>query len=97
MNLRSFLYRPLTPAELQEVCRCYLGKTPSCVQLLEGGLFNTTYCVEVAGQKTVLRLGPVNRHWLYHLWEEYNLPQESQSTAARVLEELTQLEAVSED
>lgn len=64
MNLRSFLYRPLTPAEMQEVCRYYLGKAPSCVQLLEGGLFHTTYCVEVAGQKTVLRLGPVNRHRL---------------------------------
>lgn len=51
MNLRSFLYRPLTPAEMQEVCRYYLGKAPSCVQLLEGGLFHTTYCVEVGRRK----------------------------------------------
>lgn len=33
----------------------------------------------------------------YILREEYDLPQESQNTAARVLEELAQLEAVSED
>ena len=33
----------------------------------------------------------------YILREEYNLPQESQNTAARVLAELAQLEAVSED
>lgn len=36
----------------------------TAAQILSGGLFNTTYRLETASRKVILRLGPVNRHLL---------------------------------
>ena len=61
VNEASHLYCPLTPGRVQEVCRYYLGASAVSARLLGGGLFNTTYLLETASQRVVLRLGPVNR------------------------------------
>ncbi|MBQ8893546.1 MAG: GNAT family N-acetyltransferase [Clostridia bacterium] len=66
---RSSLYRELTSAELAAV----LKTTHFSARLLTGGLFNTTYLVELPLGKAVLRVGPVNRQLLmpfeHHLME----------------------------
>lgn len=74
----SSLYRPLTEAELTETVSRLLGKGPCAYRPLSGGLFNTTYRVDMAdGHTVVLRAGPVNRHLLmpfeHHLMEAESL------------------------
>lgn len=60
----SSLYQELTPAELDRILRAALGEPARHTRLLTGGLFNTTYLVETAAGKAVLRVGPVNHHLL---------------------------------
>ena len=63
--MKSNLFRELTDDELKTVVRELLHTTPTSARLLSGGLFNTTYLVDTADcGKTVLRVGPVNRHLL---------------------------------
>lgn len=72
--MTSSLYRELTDNELNFLVSKSLKTEIVSAQLLTGGLFNTTYLVETAKYgKTVLRVGPVNRHLLmpfeHHLME----------------------------
>ncbi len=64
MNDRSALFMQASGQELEAVCRRYLGEALKDARLLSGGLFNTTYRLETPSGKTILRLGPVNRHRL---------------------------------
>ena len=72
--MTSSLYRELTDNELNKLVSKSLQTKMTSAQLLTGGLFNTTYLIEtVKYGKTVLRIGPVNRHLLmpfeHHLME----------------------------
>lgn len=73
MNSLSRLYQELTPTELEEASRRYLGEGLLEARLLSGGLFNTTYRLTTTNRDAILRLGPVNRHLLlpyeHHLME----------------------------
>jgi len=65
MNAASSLYRELSAPELDAVTAAHLNTTDYHAALLKGGLFNTTYLITPsAGEKAVLRVGPVNRHLL---------------------------------
>lgn len=64
MNDKSALFRAEPEEKLQQAALRYLGGEMTCAQLLSGGLFNTTYRLETASRKAILRLGPVNRHLL---------------------------------
>lgn len=64
MNTNSRLYQELTPLQLEEICRHYLGQPLKESRLLSGGLFNTTYLLTTEESRVVLRLGPVNRQLL---------------------------------
>lgn len=64
MNAQSMLFCPLDSAQLHKACQRYLGENLVSACLLEGGLFNTTYRLETATRKAILRLGPVNTHLL---------------------------------
>jgi len=65
MNPTSNLFRELTAPELDAVAAAHLHTTDYRAQLLTGGMFNTTYLITpAAGEKAVLRVGPVNRHLL---------------------------------
>ncbi len=78
MNTASSLYRELTAEELQSVVQKHFApRGIASSKLLSGGLFNTTYFVELTdGLKMVLRLGPVNRHLLM-LFEENMMAAEA--------------------
>lgn len=72
--MTSSLYRELTANELNSLVSNSLKTEIISAHLLTGGLFNTTYLVETSKYgKTVLRVGPVNRHLLmpfeHHLME----------------------------
>lgn len=72
--MASSLYRELTGKELSILVSEGLQTEMLSARLLTGGLFNTTYLVETKKHgKTVLRVGPVNRHLLmpfeHHLME----------------------------
>ena len=59
------LVKELTSEELDAVVREVLGTRLLSAQRMTGGLFNTTYLADTeAYGRTVLRLGPVNRHLL---------------------------------
>lgn len=61
----SSLYCELTEGELRKLVTAALKTEFISARLLTGGLFNTTYLVEtVQFGKTVLRVGPINRHLL---------------------------------
>lgn len=60
----SLLYQELTESELTAIVRKHFGTDEFEWKLLDGGMFNTTYRVDVAGGAFVLRMGPVNRHLL---------------------------------
>lgn len=63
MGLKSsLLYLELTPEELRAIVRKNFRTENFRAALLEGGMFNTTYRVDVDGGAYVLRMGPVNRH-----------------------------------
>jgi len=65
VNPTSNLFRELTAPELDAVAAAHLGTTDYRARLLTGGMFNTTYLISpVAGEKAVLRVGPVNRRLL---------------------------------
>ena len=64
MNDKSLLFRAEPDEKLRQAARRYLGEKMTAAQLLSGGLFNTTYCLETENLKVILRLGPVNRHLL---------------------------------
>ena len=63
--MSSSLFCELTDGELKTVVSSLLHTEFRSARLLTGGLFNTTYLVDTADfGKTVLRVGPVNRHLL---------------------------------
>jgi len=65
MNSASNLFRELTAPELDAVVAAHLNTTEYHARLMTGGMFNTTYLISpAAGEKAVLRVGPVNRHLL---------------------------------
>lgn len=72
--MTSSLYRELTDNELNSIVSKSLKTEIISAHLLTGGLFNTTYLIGTPKYgKTVLRVGPVNRHLLmpfeHHLME----------------------------
>lgn len=72
--MNSSLYKELTEPELKNIISANLHTDNFTSKLLTGGLFNTTYMIETAEHKKfVLRVGPVNRHFLvpfeHHLME----------------------------
>lgn len=65
MNTQSSLYQEISVEKIREIFAYALGETQIWeAELLDGGMFNTTYLVEYSAshKKAVLRLGPVNRH-----------------------------------
>ena len=76
--MKSNLFLELTIDELKTVVRELLHTTPTSARLLSGGLFNTTCLVDTADcGKTVLRVGPVNRHLLLH-YEHFLMEAETE-------------------
>ena len=76
--MASLIYQELSKTELNELVSAALQTRLLSAHLLKGGLFNTTYMVETEKYgRSVLRIGPVNRHLLmpfeHHLMaaEEY--------------------------
>lgn len=72
--MSSSLYLELSEKEISHIVKTALDTELLSFGLLTGGLFNTTYLAETRKYgKTVLRVGPVNRHLLmpfeYHLME----------------------------
>lgn len=65
MNFSSHLFREVDFDTISSIFSEPFGQVWQA-QLLDGGMFNTTYLVEYGPrhQKAVLRLGPVNRHLL---------------------------------
>ena len=66
MGETSLLYRECDPQTLRRLAARHFGPVPlEGAALLRGGMFNTTYRLDLAdGRRYVLRLGPVNRHLL---------------------------------
>lgn len=64
MNSGSALFQTLTEEQLHRCARQYLGERLLGWELLKGGLFNTTYRLDLTDKSVILRLGPVNRHLL---------------------------------
>lgn len=59
---QSLLYRELTGEELSDIVMRHFATNEFTAKLLDGGMFNTTYRVDVNGESYVFRMGPVNRH-----------------------------------
>lgn len=67
MNIKSSLFQEISLENMKGIFKSALRENLIWeTNLLDGGLFNTTYLVEYGLQhkKAVLRLGPVNRHLL---------------------------------
>ncbi len=64
MNRNSVLFQTISEEQLQMCCRKYLNEQLESAELLEGGLFNTTYRLNTKQRSAILRLGPVNRQFL---------------------------------
>lgn len=64
MNTKSSVFKELTKQELSEIVVAQFHTNQFSCSLLSGGMFNTTYLLEVDCKKYVLRVGPVNRHLL---------------------------------
>ena len=62
--MNSLLFQTLSEEELRSVTLHYFGEQPIGWELLRGGLFNTTYRVDLQGRSLILRLGPVHREVL---------------------------------
>lgn len=67
MNRQSSLFQEISIETIRDIFAYTLQETIIWeTELLDGGMFNTTYMVEYSSfrKKAVLRLGPVNRHLL---------------------------------
>lgn len=67
MNKTSKIYKELKKEELNKIVENYFGIGIKFKErLISGGLFNTTYYIEIPeeNKKVILRLGPVNRDLL---------------------------------
>ena len=65
MNVDSKLFQVLSDNELFAIMHAVFGNEEiRRAELLEGGLFNTTYRVETSVHDVVLRMGPVHRELL---------------------------------
>lgn len=64
MNTKSSIFKELTRQELSEIVGAQFHTNQFSSSILSGGMFNTTYFLEVDCKKHVLRAGPVNRHLL---------------------------------
>lgn len=91
MNRDSKLFKELTDIELNKILTTHFGvNTKFEANLITGGLFNTTYCINLlnTNEKFILRVGPVNidlllpfelnlmkgEEYVYSLCESYNIP-----------------------
>lgn len=78
MNKKSYLYEELSENKIQNIVKKYFDSDVVNYNLLKGGLFNTTYSVELKnGSKYVLRVGPVR--------EDLLLPMEKNLSKAEML------------
>ncbi len=64
MEQVSRLYEQLTGEQLDRIVKTVFATDRYRARLIEGGLFNTTYELEVYAARYILRIGPVNRHLL---------------------------------
>ncbi|GAA0068639.1 hypothetical protein UT300003_01620 [Clostridium sardiniense] len=67
MNKTSRIYGELSKEELSKIVENYFGiGTKFKAKLISGGLFNTTYHIEIFKdkQQVILRVGPINRNLL---------------------------------
>ena len=71
----SVLFQTLTEEELRAVALRYFGEELWGWELLRGGLFNTTYRLDMEGRSVILRLGPVHRELLLP-YERYLMASE---------------------
>lgn len=91
MNKNSKLYKELDEKELVNIIENYFGKNSKFdAKLISGGLFNTTYYINItsSNKEIILRVGPVNKHlvlpfeenlmkseeYVYKLCNENNIP-----------------------
>ena len=71
----SLLFQTLTEEELRAVALRYFGEQLSGWELLRGGLFNTTYRLDMKDRSVIMRLGPVHREVLLP-YERYLMASE---------------------
>ena len=71
----SLLFQTLSEEELRAVALRYFGERLSGWELLRGGLFNTTYRLDMTDRSIILRLGPVHREVLLP-YERYLMASE---------------------
>ena len=71
----SLLFQTLSEEELRAVALRYFGERLSGWELLRGGLFNTTYRLDMTDRSVILRLGPVHREVLLP-YERYLMASE---------------------
>lgn len=62
--MNSLLFQTLSEEDLRAVTIRYFGKRLCGWELLRGGLFNTTYRLDLDDKSIILRLGPVHREVL---------------------------------
>ncbi|SHJ96518.1 Phosphotransferase enzyme family protein [Clostridium cavendishii DSM 21758] len=65
MNETSRIYKALSNYEINKIIKNYFGKeTEFKEKLISGGMFNTTYHIEIPESKeqVILRVGPINKH-----------------------------------
>ena len=71
----SLLFQTLSEEELCAAALRYFGKELCGWELLRGGLFNTTYRLDMEDRSVILRLGPVHREVLLP-YEQYLMASE---------------------
>lgn len=64
MNTRSRIYKELSDQEIELIIKRHFNAQSFHSRLISGGLFNTTYLLDVENDKYILRAGPVNRELL---------------------------------
>ncbi|MGL5347220.1 MAG: aminoglycoside phosphotransferase family protein [Peptostreptococcaceae bacterium] len=91
MNKTSKIYKELSKDELTKIIENHIGgKIEFDTKLMSGGLFNTTYYINVdkLSKEFILRVGPVNKHlllpfernlmkseeYVYELCNQHNIP-----------------------
>jgi len=73
--MASLLFQTLSEEELRAVTLRYFGEQLNGWELLRGGLFNTTYRLDMKDRSVILRLGPVHREVLLP-YERYLMASE---------------------
>ncbi|MDO4272567.1 MAG: aminoglycoside phosphotransferase family protein [Eubacteriales bacterium] len=84
MNVNSSLYKEVEIDIIRKILREKLGISEECkVELMDGGMFNTTYKAVGTKGKWILRFGPVNRHLLMGFEEHLMTAEEYVYTLCR--------------